>query len=92
MHPDSITFHKTIGWSIFFFSTLHTVAHMRNFALFAQATKTGFVGFLQANFATGPVSWMDVLVRVEPTYGIDIDRDGDAVPSCCVCRESRDGS
>lgn len=51
----NITFHKAVGWSIVFFSTLHTAAHMNNFARFAKLTKTGFKGFLLANFATGPV-------------------------------------
>lgn len=50
----SITLHKLIGWSILFFSTLHTCAHMNNFVRFAKATNTGAFGFAAANFLTGP--------------------------------------
>ncbi|KZO94673.1 NADPH oxidase B [Calocera viscosa TUFC12733] len=50
----NITFHKAVAWSIVFFTFVHIAAHMVNFARFGIATKTGFVGFLLANFATGP--------------------------------------
>ncbi|KAJ4290873.1 hypothetical protein N0V90_010069 [Kalmusia sp. IMI 367209] len=50
----NITFHKLVGWSILFFSWLHTIAHWRNLWVFAQVNKLGFVGFLIANLATGP--------------------------------------
>ncbi|KAL7414878.1 NADPH oxidase B [Mrakia frigida] len=50
----NITFHKQVAWSIVLWSTVHTVAHMVNFAKLAIATNTGVVGFLLANFATGP--------------------------------------
>ncbi|KAF2444274.1 hypothetical protein P171DRAFT_361244 [Karstenula rhodostoma CBS 690.94] len=50
----NITFHKLVGWSIVFFSWLHTIAHWRNLWLFAQINKLGFIGFLLANLATGP--------------------------------------
>ncbi|KAK7192884.1 NADPH oxidase isoform 2 [Paraphaeosphaeria sporulosa] len=50
----NITFHKLVGWSIVFFSWLHTIAHWRNLWLFAQVNKLGFIGFLIANLATGP--------------------------------------
>jgi len=37
---------------------------MRNFALFGSATKTGFKGFLLANFATGPgiTGWIMTII------------------------------
>lgn len=62
--PYSITFHKAVGWSIAFFSLLHTAAHMRNFYLLASSMRTGFVGFLLANFATGPgvTGWLMSLI------------------------------
>ncbi|KAF9731550.1 hypothetical protein PMIN06_009576 [Paraphaeosphaeria minitans] len=50
----NITFHKLVGWSMLFFSWLHTFAHWRNLWLFAKVNKLGFVGFLIANLATGP--------------------------------------
>lgn len=72
LHSCSITFHKAVGWSIAFFSVLHTAAHMRNFALFAQSTKTGFVGFLFANFATGPVRPPRPSPPPPPFYGSEL--------------------
>ena len=65
----SITLHKAIGWSIVFFSLVHTLAHMRNFVLFASATGTGVSGFFLANFATGPgvtgwIMWLALGVMV----------------------------
>ncbi|WVQ97829.1 hypothetical protein IAU59_004944 [Kwoniella sp. CBS 9459] len=50
----NITFHKQVAWMIVLFSVIHIVAHMHNFALLAIATNTGFVGFLEFNFITGP--------------------------------------
>lgn len=50
----NITFHKFTGWSICFFSLVHIIAHMFNFAQLAVDSNTGVVGFLGANFLTGP--------------------------------------
>ncbi|KAI0943022.1 hypothetical protein AcW1_002763 [Taiwanofungus camphoratus] len=56
----NITFHKAVAWSIVFFSAVHILAHMVNFARLAfadpDATTPGtrFVVFLIANFTTGP--------------------------------------
>ncbi|KAL1602765.1 hypothetical protein SLS60_006186 [Paraconiothyrium brasiliense] len=59
----NITFHKLVGWSILFFSWLHTIAHWRNLWLFAQINKLGFVGFLIANLATGP-GWSGYIMLI----------------------------
>ncbi|KAF2007932.1 NADPH oxidase 5 [Amniculicola lignicola CBS 123094] len=50
----NITFHKLVGFSIFFFSWLHTVAHLVNVARLANWAEIGFVGFVKLNFLTGP--------------------------------------
>ncbi|KAG9226910.1 hypothetical protein CCMSSC00406_0003417 [Pleurotus cornucopiae] len=56
----NITFHKATAWSIVAGSFVHIAAHMVNFAKLAMldpnATTPGkiIVGFLAANFATGP--------------------------------------
>jgi NADPH oxidase 2 len=50
----NITFHKLVGYSIVFFTWLHTTAHWNNFAQLAAKQKLGFVGFLKINFLTGP--------------------------------------
>ncbi|KAF1956789.1 hypothetical protein CC80DRAFT_65654 [Byssothecium circinans] len=50
----NITFHKLVGWALFWFSWIHTIAHWRNLWVFAFNRKLGFVGFLLANLATGP--------------------------------------
>lgn len=50
----NVTFHKFTGWSICFWSLVHIAAHMVNFAELAKVTRTGIVGFLGANFLTGP--------------------------------------
>lgn len=42
------------AWSIVFFSWLHTFAHFNNFAQLAIKNKLGFVGWLEANFVSGP--------------------------------------
>ncbi|WVW78713.1 hypothetical protein I302_100673 [Kwoniella bestiolae CBS 10118] len=65
----NITFHKQVAWMIVLFSLIHTIAHMRNFALLAIATNTGFVGFLKFNFITGPgatgwIMWVALGVMV----------------------------
>ncbi|CAG8457917.1 9814_t:CDS:2 [Paraglomus occultum] len=50
----NITFHKAIGWSILFFSIVHTAAHWVNFARIAIASNGGIVLWLKLNFLTGP--------------------------------------
>lgn len=56
----SITLHKATAWSIVFWTIIHIVSHMFNFAKIAiadpQAKTTGqrIVAFLSANFLTGP--------------------------------------
>lgn len=50
----NIAFHKMTAWSIVFFSWVHTIAHWNNFAQLAAKNHLGFVGWLVANFATGP--------------------------------------
>ncbi|KAK3207596.1 hypothetical protein GRF29_103g1496016 [Pseudopithomyces chartarum] len=62
----NITFHKLVGWSILFFSWLHTIAHWRNLWVFAQVNRLGFVGFLIANLATGP-GWSGYVMLIALT-------------------------
>ncbi|KAF8493536.1 NADPH oxidase isoform 2 [Gautieria morchelliformis] len=56
----NITFHKATAWSMVFWTVIHILAHMVNFGKLAKAdpqAKTASqiaVGFLAANFATGP--------------------------------------
>ncbi|KAI5793781.1 ferric reductase NAD binding domain-containing protein [Peziza echinospora] len=59
----NITFHKLTAWSIVFFSWLHTIAHWNNFAQLAIKQKLGFVGWLQANFVSGP-GWTGYLMLI----------------------------
>ncbi|GES79470.1 NADPH oxidase [Rhizophagus clarus] len=51
---ENIEFHKAIGWSILFFTIVHTVSHWVNFYRLAVAQNGGIVLWLQLNFATGP--------------------------------------
>ncbi|CAJ0907827.1 16522_t:CDS:2 [Entrophospora sp. SA101] len=51
----NIQFHKLIGYSIVFFTIVHTVAHWVNFYRLAiVVSQGGVVDFLILNFATGP--------------------------------------
>lgn len=59
----NITFHKTIAWSIVFFSWLHVIAHWNNFAQIAAKNDLGFAGWLLANFVTGP-GWTGYIMLV----------------------------
>lgn len=59
----NITFHKLLGWSIVFFSWVHTIAHWNNLAKFSAVNKLGFKGFLLANFATGP-GWSGYIMLI----------------------------
>ncbi|KAF2685680.1 hypothetical protein K458DRAFT_15997 [Lentithecium fluviatile CBS 122367] len=62
----NITFHKLVGWSILFFSWLHTIAHWRNLWVFAYRNNLGFMGFVLANVATGP-GWTGYIMLVALT-------------------------
>lgn len=50
----NITFHKTIAYSLVFWTWVHTIAHFNNFAQLSAKNNLGFKGFLEANFLTGP--------------------------------------
>nr|CAG8489086.1 8673_t:CDS:10 [Entrophospora candida] len=51
---ENIEFHKAIGWSILFFSLLHTFSHWANFARLTIALNEDFIYFLKLNFLSGP--------------------------------------
>ncbi|RGB38977.1 ferric reductase NAD binding domain-containing protein [Rhizophagus diaphanus] len=51
---ENIEFHKAIGWSLLFFSVLHTVAHWVNFAKLAITAPSPILRWLEINFETGP--------------------------------------
>lgn len=56
----NITFHKSVAWSIVFFSFVHIAAHMVNFSILAKAKAPGAGAgrliweFILVNFTTGP--------------------------------------
>ncbi|KAH8080174.1 NADPH oxidase isoform 2 [Filobasidium floriforme] len=50
----NISFHKQIGYSIWAWSTVHTISHQANFYKLAKAQGTGVGGFFKYNFWTGP--------------------------------------
>jgi NADPH oxidase 2 len=66
----NITFHKLTAWSIVFWSAVHIVAHMYNFARLAiistHSTGDRFRAFLLINFTTGPgvTGWIMTTVLV----------------------------
>jgi NADPH oxidase 2 len=43
-----------VAWSIVFWTIVHIAAHMVNFTELAIESKTGVIGFIGANFLTGP--------------------------------------
>ncbi|CAG8786454.1 2048_t:CDS:1, partial [Cetraspora pellucida] len=51
---NHIEFHKAIGWSIVFFSSLHVVSHWINFYQLSKASGGGIGMWFQLNFASGP--------------------------------------
>ncbi|CAJ0911559.1 7719_t:CDS:2 [Entrophospora sp. SA101] len=51
---ESIEFHKAIGWSILFFSLVHTISHWVNFARLTIDLNEDFIYFLKLNFLSGP--------------------------------------
>ncbi|KAF2751829.1 hypothetical protein M011DRAFT_394486 [Sporormia fimetaria CBS 119925] len=59
----NITFHKLVGWSIVFFSWVHTIAHWNNLAKFAAINRLGFKGFIGANLLTGP-GWTGYIMLI----------------------------
>lgn len=59
----NITFHKLVGWSIVFFSWVHTIAHWNNLAKFAAVNRLGFKGFIGANLLTGP-GWTGYIMLI----------------------------
>ncbi|KAH8897300.1 hypothetical protein GQ53DRAFT_507761 [Thozetella sp. PMI_491] len=62
----NITFHIVTGWSIFFFSWVHTIAHWNNLAQIASKYNLGIYGFLAANLASGP-GWTGYFMLVALT-------------------------
>jgi hypothetical protein len=62
----NITFHMVLGWSIFFFSWVHTIAHWNNLAQVAAAHNLGIYGFLVANLVTGP-GWTGYVMLIALT-------------------------
>ncbi|KAH9809988.1 ferric reductase NAD binding domain-containing protein [Melampsora americana] len=62
----NITFHKFTGISLSFFSLIHIISHLVNFSFLAKSTETGMIGFMAANFLTGPgaTGWIMTLALV----------------------------
>jgi len=64
----NITFHKATAWSIVFWSVVHIIAHMYNFARLAilsgSTTRERIEDFLLTNFTTGPgvTGWIMTVV------------------------------
>ncbi|KAL2365410.1 hypothetical protein RJZ56_001654 [Blastomyces dermatitidis] len=55
-----------VGWSIFIFSWVHTIAHWNNFAQLAAKQNLGFKGFILANVASGP-GWSGYVMLIALT-------------------------
>lgn len=53
-YDTSILFHRTVGWYLVFFASVHTISHWINFASLAVKNDLGFKGFLALNFGTIP--------------------------------------
>ena len=72
---QNIAFHKLVAWSIVFFTVVHVVAHQANFGQLTAKNNIGLVGFLQANFATGPgwSGWV-MLAALGAIVGTSIER------------------
>lgn len=69
----NITFHKAAAWSIVFWSIVHTISHMFNFANLAiesaESPKERFIIFLLTNLTTGPgvtgwIMWLSLGIIV----------------------------
>ncbi|KAF1808475.1 hypothetical protein P152DRAFT_477263 [Eremomyces bilateralis CBS 781.70] len=70
----NIAFHKLVAWSIFFFSWVHTIAHLNNVAQLAAKNKIGFKGFLLGNFKTGP-GWSGYILIIVLTAIVATSRE-----------------
>ncbi|CAH7689255.1 ferric reductase NAD binding domain-containing protein [Phakopsora pachyrhizi] len=73
----NITFHKFTGFALAFFTAVHVAAHMVNFTELAIKTETGIIGFIGANFLTGPgaTGWiMTVALGIMVWYAREVPR------------------
>ncbi|OAP62300.1 hypothetical protein AYL99_04503 [Fonsecaea erecta] len=59
----NITFHKLVGYSIVFFTWVHTIAHLHNVAQLSAKNNGGFIGFVKLNFLTGP-GWTGYILTI----------------------------
>ncbi|EXJ75733.1 NADPH oxidase [Cladophialophora psammophila CBS 110553] len=59
----NITFHKLVGYSIVFFTWVHTIAHLHNVAQLSAKGHGGFIGFVKLNFLTGP-GWTGYVLTI----------------------------
>ncbi|KIX05222.1 uncharacterized protein Z518_06094 [Rhinocladiella mackenziei CBS 650.93] len=59
----NITFHKLVGYSIVFFTWVHTIAHLHNVAQYSAKNNGGFIGFIKLNFLTGP-GWTGYILTI----------------------------
>ncbi|KIW84286.1 hypothetical protein Z517_03536 [Fonsecaea pedrosoi CBS 271.37] len=59
----NITFHKLVGFSIVFFTWVHTIAHLHNVAQLSAKNNGGFIGFVKLNFLTGP-GWTGYILTI----------------------------
>ncbi|OQV04709.1 hypothetical protein CLAIMM_09557 isoform 2 [Cladophialophora immunda] len=59
----NITFHKLVGYSIVFFTWVHTIAHLHNVAQLSAKGHGGFIGFVKLNFLTGP-GWTGYILTI----------------------------
>ena len=53
-YDTNILFHKSVGWYLVFFASVHTIGHVINFALLAEKYHIGFRGFFTLNLGTIP--------------------------------------
>jgi NADPH oxidase len=75
---DNVTFHKATAWSIVFWSVVHILSHMYNFARLSitstQSPGQAVVAFFLTNFTTGPgvTGWiMTVALGVMVWFSIE---------------------
>ncbi|KAL6249345.1 hypothetical protein RBB50_003198 [Rhinocladiella similis] len=59
----NITFHKLVGYSLVFFTWVHTIAHLHNVAQLSAKNHAGFLGFIKLNFLTGP-GWTGYVLTI----------------------------
>ncbi|EGG06008.1 uncharacterized protein MELLADRAFT_63694 [Melampsora larici-populina 98AG31] len=60
----NITFHKFMGFALAFFTAIHIATHMANFTQLTIKTHTRVVGFIGANFSTGPGATGWIMTRL----------------------------